>query len=1338
MSENNFKLKVQAVLDKVKSVANIKADIKAIESKLPKLKIQGTLNTTSTRKELNSKLKSIKPKVKVDADTTQAEKKIKKIGKQKTNATITPTVDTTQVVSGLKKAQKETKTLWERFVSGAIGANLVRMSVQKVTQAIHEAVKAVKELDTIKTNIQMVSGSTDSEVNSMMQSYNAMAKELSSTTKEVGEAANEFLRMGESVASTNELIKNATILSKVGMIDSADAASYLISSMKGYQVSAEDSINIVSKLTAVDLEAAVSAGGLAEAISRCSNIANNSGTSMNRLIGYAASIGEVTQESMSVVGNSLKSMYSRMNNIKIGRYLDEETGESLSDTEAVLNKLGIKLRDTENTYRDFDDVLDDVGMNWKNFTQIEQNAISVAIAGTMQRERFTALMNNYSSALEYSEVAANSAGSALERYGVFQDSIEAKTNELTAAIESLSTNIISEDLYSGILQATTGLVEFLDKTNLLKGTLAGLVAMGVSKAIVSIGTGFITAAKSTAQLTAAMALFDKGKSTANLKAIGAACKGLSDKQLKLILSTKGLKDTQRLTILEGMGLEEQEREQMLTTLGFAAAEDKATASTLSFKGAMNSLKVAFASNPIGFIITGIATAVSIATMAFSLFKQKQEEAAQALQDAISEYESAKSSLESINSELEEQNKKIDELLAKDKLTYAEKGQLEELQAITQELLLQQDIEERRADKASKDVADKTIDAYNKQYGKYDNTEDGLNKRLSYEGFPLPESTDDIVGMIAAYIRAQELLEQSQKEFDDAVKNGEDTTWIAEDVQFNIDAVDDYRQALDENISDLQEKRLALEDEYNKAIEKRESGVEPLTSFDKDVIETYESIYDAMKMLYEYTDQNAWNNMEISNIFNTEGIEKTKDELAAMAKAGELTPETITSYKNLNEAVQNSELFLNDGQTAAQAFCDEIYGYIEAADELVEGYSKSPTLSISSTIDQLNTQLKPAFDSLKSAYQDIFTDDGFTLENVDLSMLDSIKSKLDELNKLEGANISIDYSSFENLARVLTDTSSTADDVQVAFNSLATDIVDALNPAISECSGENYKLVQSLLESVGIMNSEEVMVSSLGYTYEEYIAAKEETANAGFDLANATESEIDAFVREALESGNCGQALALLQLKKLLVNSTSINTASDIQQIMNLASAAGMGAEVLTQLANAKSILGAVESGGAVSLNSYQKALDDVQSAKQTMLDWKPVKVDFSNVGGGKKSASKAGKEAADAYLEAFEKELSELDDLKSRGKITEKQYLDALRKLYVKYFNQKKKYLKEFEKYEHQYLDGMKSLYESAFSYITKQIDKRIDAINDEKDAAISALEARRDAELAEIEAKKE
>lgn len=657
MSDNNFQIKLQAMLDKVRSLSNIKADIKAIESKLTKIKIKGTLDKSATQKELNTKIKSINPnKVKIDADTTQAEKNIKKLGKQKTDTTITPKVDNTQVVSGLKQAQKETKTLWERFMSGAIGVNLVRMAVQRVTQAIKEAISTVKELDAIKTNIQMVSGTSDSGVNDMMSSYNAMAKELSSTTKDVAEAANEFLRMGESVDNTNELIRSSQVLSKVGMIQSSEAVSYLISSLKGYHVAVEDSMNIVSKLTSVDLEAAVSAGGLAEALSKCANIADNSGVTMDRLIGYTATIGETTQKSMSEVGNSFQALLSRMNNIKIGRFIDDETGESLSDTEAVLNKLGIQLRDTENTYRSFDDVLDDVGSRWESLTKVEQNALSVAIAGTRQRENFEALMNNWANALKYSETAANSAGSALERYGVFQDSIEAKTNELTAAMESLSTNIISEELYSGIIEATTGIVEFLDKTNLLKGTLVGIIAMGISKTFVSIGAGFVTAAKSTAQLSAAMAMFNKGTSKQNLLAIGAACKGLSDQQLKLVLSTKGLEYEDRRLILAGKGVAKSEQKQTLTTLGFGAAEDKATISTFSLKGAIKSLGAVIATNPIGVIVT----AVSVATMIFTGFNSAMEEARQKTQELGDEFKSTKSDIEDYKSKIEELQKTIND------------------------------------------------------------------------------------------------------------------------------------------------------------------------------------------------------------------------------------------------------------------------------------------------------------------------------------------------------------------------------------------------------------------------------------------------------------------------------------------------------------------------------------------------------------------------------------------------------------------------------------------------------------------------------------------------------
>ena len=43
------------------------------------------------------------------------------------------------------------------------------------------------------------------------------------------------------------------------------------------------------------------------------------------------------------------------------------------------------------------------------------------------------------------------------------------------------------------------------------------------------------------------------------------------------------------------------------------------------------------------------------------------------------------------------------------------------------------------------------------------------------------------------------------------------------------------------------------------------------------------------------------------------------------------------------------------------------------------------------------------------------------------------------------------------------------------------------------------------------------------------------------------------------------------------------------------------------------------------------------------------------------AAKGAGSDSADAFLEEFEKELEKLQDLRDRGKITEKEYLDQLR-----------------------------------------------------------------------------
>lgn len=156
----------------------------------------------------------------------------------------------------------------------------------------------------------------------------------------------------------------------------------------------------------------------------------------------------------------------------------------------------------------------------------------------------------------------------------------------------------------------------------------------------------------------------------------------------------------------------------------------------------------------------IGEIVGITVTAIDNFVNRVKYANEAMTESISEYDSVKSGLEDINSELENQNNRIDDLLVKDKLTYAENGELEELQAITQELLLQQDIEERRVARASKDAANATADAYNKQYGNVDGSH--LQGMLDYMdaggAFITPTDENDIISTLSSYIRGMELLE----------------------------------------------------------------------------------------------------------------------------------------------------------------------------------------------------------------------------------------------------------------------------------------------------------------------------------------------------------------------------------------------------------------------------------------------------------------------------------------------------------------------------------------------------------------------------------------------------
>ena len=76
-----------------------------------------------------------------------------------------------------------------------------------------------------------------------------------------------------------------------------------------------------------------------------------------------------------------------MQNIKLGKYISDE-GESLSDVETILTKIGIRLRDSSGNFRSMSEVLTEVAGKWKTLNSLEQSATVNAIAGKVDARTY--------------------------------------------------------------------------------------------------------------------------------------------------------------------------------------------------------------------------------------------------------------------------------------------------------------------------------------------------------------------------------------------------------------------------------------------------------------------------------------------------------------------------------------------------------------------------------------------------------------------------------------------------------------------------------------------------------------------------------------------------------------------------------------------------------------------------------------------------------------------------------------------------------------------------------------------------------------------------------------
>lgn len=404
----------------------------------------------------------------------------------------------TQLVK-INNQQKEQESLLEAIVGGlrASFRNLTDYTIAyeiigQIKNTFNSIIEATKQLDANLVDIRIASGMTAEEVHNVLVDYSDLANELGRTTSDVATAANDWLRAGYEGEKAADLTKASMELSALGMIDAADATTYLISTLKGWKLSAEEVEGVVDKLTAVDMAAAISAGDLALAMSRANNSARLAGSGMNEFIGYVTTVADVTQKSAESVGESFKTIYSRFGNVAAGKYVastedmesadyNEDEWENLNDIEKVLDKVGIKLKENATTYREIDDILSEIAEKWDSYDDVTQNALATAIAGTRQRENVLTLFENWDSVEKYTKIAAQSAGTAAEKMEAYIDSIEASQNRVTVAIEKWALAFQGSDLIKKFYDTISFVIRNFHTLGAIIGTL--IIAANSSKVI---------------------------------------------------------------------------------------------------------------------------------------------------------------------------------------------------------------------------------------------------------------------------------------------------------------------------------------------------------------------------------------------------------------------------------------------------------------------------------------------------------------------------------------------------------------------------------------------------------------------------------------------------------------------------------------------------------------------------------------------------------------------------------------------------------------------------------------------------------------------------------------
>lgn len=376
--------------------------------------------------------------------------------------------------TGMKSVSSTADKIFNTF------GNTVRWGVtasifQRMQNSLYSSVEYIRELDTSLNNIRIVSGRSAEQMREFSLYANDAAQSLGQTTTAFTDASLIYLQQGLDLDTSNELADLTLRMASVTQQDTATASEQITSIMNGYNMTVEETANAIDVLANVAAQGASDMEELATAESRVASTAATLGVSQEQLAAQISTIISVTRQAPESVGTSLRTLYSRFADLKMGDTLED--GVDLGRFSKAISDVGVQVLDAEGNLRSMGDIIEDLMVKWQDLSSAQQISLGTTLAGRYQLNQFITLMNNMDMYNEQLAIASDSAGTLDEQQSIYMDSLNAKINQLTTAGEGLVSTLFNPDDFKPFIEMLTSAIDLLTSMTKSVGGLEGVLTL---------------------------------------------------------------------------------------------------------------------------------------------------------------------------------------------------------------------------------------------------------------------------------------------------------------------------------------------------------------------------------------------------------------------------------------------------------------------------------------------------------------------------------------------------------------------------------------------------------------------------------------------------------------------------------------------------------------------------------------------------------------------------------------------------------------------------------------------------------------------------------------------